>query len=140
MFWPTQSKGQVIGDASEVLEPCPSIFCLESILGDGRLATGSKPEFLMVMPHAADHTAHYVLNCLYINTRLLVEMTNLSAFLFLVAIKKKRDKSLPVGPSTRSPWVRSQRTPPRSTEHSPQDLRTSGEWNTTSVPIQSRGT
>jgi hypothetical protein len=31
-------------------------------------------------------------------------------------------------------------TPPRSTEHSPWDLRTSGEWNTTSVPIQTHGT
>ena len=28
------------------------------------------------------------------------------------------------------------RTPPRSLEDSPPDLRTTGEWNTTSVPIQ----
>jgi hypothetical protein len=37
-------------------------------------------------------------------------------------------------------WAQSERTPPRSLEDSPRELRTSGERNTTSVPIQSRGT
>jgi hypothetical protein len=57
------------------------------------------------------------------------------------AIKNKDIyKSLPVSSSTGSPWAQSWQTPPRSPEDSPWDLRTSGEWNTTSVPIQSLGT
>ena len=50
------------------------------------------------------------------------------------------DFPLPVCASTRAPWVLSLRTPPRSPEDSPRDLRTYGEWNTTSVPIQSHRT
>jgi hypothetical protein len=42
--------------------------------------------------------------------------------------------------STVSPSVRSRRTPTRSLEDSPCNLRTSGECNTTFVPIQSHGT
>lgn len=38
-----------------------------------------------------DHTAHYILNCLYSKARLPVEMTNLLAFLFLVAICEKEE-------------------------------------------------
>jgi hypothetical protein len=49
-------------------------------------------------------------------------------------------KSLPVGASTGSPWAQSQWTPPRYLEVSPHDLRISGEWNTTFVPIQLCGT
>jgi hypothetical protein len=45
--------------------------------------------------------------------------------------------ALPVGTSTRSLWVR---IPARSLEDSPRDLRTTDEWNTTSVPFQSCGT
>ena len=37
-------------------------------------------------------------------------------------------------------WVWSRCTTPRSLEDSPCDLRTTGEWNTTSVPFQSCGT
>jgi hypothetical protein len=43
--------------------------------------------------------------------------------------------ALPVIPSTGSPWAQSLGTPPRSPEHSPQDLRTS-EWKTTSARRQ----
>ena len=45
-----------------------------------------------------------------------------------------------VCPSTGSHWARRHQTQPRSPEHSPLDLRSSGEWNTTSVPIQLLGT
>ena len=58
----------------------------------------------------------------------------------LKAFKSDSAWSLPVGTSTGSPWARSRQAPPRSPEESPWDLRTSGEWNTTSVPIQLRGT
>jgi hypothetical protein len=44
--------------------------------------------------------------------------------------------SLLVGTSTGSPRVRNGRIPPQSPEDSPCDLRITGEWNTTSVPIQ----
>jgi hypothetical protein len=37
-------------------------------------------------------------------------------------------------------WTWSLQMPPRSLEDSPCDLRTAGEWNTTSVPFQSHGT
>ena len=47
-------------------------------------------------------------------------------------------KSLPVGASTKSPWAQSQQTPPRSLENYLLDLRTSGEWNTTSAKRQVR--
>jgi hypothetical protein len=49
-------------------------------------------------------------------------------------------RSLPVSASTWSPWALSRQTTPRSLEDSPCDPRTSGEWNTASVPIQSLGT
>ena len=47
-------------------------------------------------------------------------------------------KSLPVSTSTGSgsPWARNRQIPPQSPEDSPLDLRITGEWNTTSVPIQ----
>ena len=48
----------------------------------------------------------------------------------------KKGGALLVGTSTGSPWAQSWWTPTRSLEDSPCDLRTSGEWNTTSVPIQ----
>jgi hypothetical protein len=48
------------------------------------------------------------------------------------------DFPLPVCASTRAPWVLSLRTPPRSPEDSPRDLRTYGEWNTTSARRQVR--
>ena len=51
--------------------------------------------------------------------------------------RQDKTKSLQVSASTGSPWAHSQWTPPRSLEDSPHDIRTSGEWNTTSVPIQS---
>jgi hypothetical protein len=50
------------------------------------------------------------------------------------------NKSLPVGTSTWSPWAWSQQTPPRSQEDTPLDLRTTSEWNTSSVPFQSHRT
>jgi hypothetical protein len=46
------------------------------------------------------------------------------------------DKSLPVCASTRAPWPQSLQTIPRSPQDSPWDLRTSGEWNTTSARRQ----
>jgi hypothetical protein len=62
----------------------------------------------------------------------------------LLGLSKMRSlrshKSLPVGTSTGSPWAQSQWTPPRSLEDSPRDLRTTGEWKTTSVTFQSCGT
>ena len=56
----------------------------------------------------------------------------------LKAFKSDSAWSLSVGTSTGSPWARSRQAPPRSPENSPLDLTTSGEWNTTSVPIQPR--
>jgi hypothetical protein len=44
----------------------------------------------------------------------------------------------PVCASTEAPWGQSPQTPPRSTQDSPQDLRTSGECNTTSARRQVR--
>jgi hypothetical protein len=44
-----------------------------------------------------------------------------------------------VSTSTGSPCTWSRQKSPSSLEDSPWDLRTSGEWNTTSVPIQSHG-
>ena len=51
---------------------------------------------------------------------------NLLFFLRIMA------RSLPVGASTNAPWAQSLRTHPRFPEDSSWDLRTSGEWNTTS--------
>jgi hypothetical protein len=52
---------------------------------------------------------------------------------------KEFQRAFLVSASTGSPWEWSRRTPPRSQEDSPLDLRTTSEWNTTSVPLQSRG-
>jgi hypothetical protein len=49
-----------------------------------------------------------------------------------------QEEKILVGPSTGSHWVQSRWTPLRSLEHSPRDLRTSGEWNTTSARRQVR--
>jgi hypothetical protein len=49
---------------------------------------------------------------------------------------KKFQHALLVSTSTGSPCAMSRRTSPRSLEDSPHDLRTIGEWNTTSVSIQ----
>jgi hypothetical protein len=54
---------------------------------------------------------------------------------------KNAQRSLLVGTSTSSLWVQSRRqTPLRYIEDSPHNLRTTGEWNTTSVPFQLRRT
>jgi hypothetical protein len=53
---------------------------------------------------------------------------------------RKQPHALPVRSSTGSPCVQSWWTAPQSLEDSPCDLRITGEWNTTSVPIQSCGT
>jgi hypothetical protein len=50
----------------------------------------------------------------------------------------KRRAALPVHASTGALWAQSLRTPPRSPEDSPWDLRTSGEWITTSARRQFR--
>jgi hypothetical protein len=47
-------------------------------------------------------------------------------------------KSLPVHSSTGVPCARSLWTPPRSSQDRPRDLKTSGEWNTTSARRQVR--
>ena len=52
----------------------------------------------------------------------------------------KNQSGLLVGASTRSPRVQSWWTPTRSLEDSQRELWITGEWNTTSVPIQLRGT
>jgi hypothetical protein len=44
--------------------------------------------------------------------------------------------TLAVGVSSGSPWVRTLPTVPRSPEDSPHELRITGEWNITLVPIQ----
>jgi hypothetical protein len=46
------------------------------------------------------------------------------------------NKSFLVSTSTGAPWSQSLRTHPRSPQDSPRDLRTSGEWNTTSARRQ----
>ena len=48
----------------------------------------------------------------------------------------KKEVALLVCTSTGAPWAWSLQTPPRSPEDSPRDLRTSGEWNTTSARRQ----
>jgi hypothetical protein len=49
-------------------------------------------------------------------------------------------KSLQVQPSTEVPWAQSLQTPARYPQDPPQDIKTSGEWNTASTPIPSRRT
>ena len=56
----------------------------------------------------------------------------------LKAFKSDSAWSLPVGASTGSPWAWSHHTSPRSPEESPSNLRTSGEWNTSSSRRQVR--
>jgi hypothetical protein len=53
---------------------------------------------------------------------------------------EKAQGALPVHASTRVPWSLSPRTPARYPKDPPQDLKTSGEWNTASATIQSCGT
>jgi hypothetical protein len=57
---------------------------------------------------------------------------------------QKITENITFGPSSlrqhQVTWAQSQQTPWRSLEDSPCDLRISGEWNKTSVPIQSHWT
>jgi hypothetical protein len=50
---------------------------------------------------------------------------------------KNNEFALPVHISTGVFWVWSLQTPTRSPQDPPWDLKTSGEWNTASAPIQS---
>ena len=55
---------------------------------------------------------------------------------FFIDLERAILRPLPVGASKGSPWVWIQQTPPRSQEYSAYDLRTTGEYNTSSVPLQ----
>jgi hypothetical protein len=66
-------------------------------------------------------------------------------FAFLSSCSKQQFLSFkrlnsPSGTSTASSWAQSWKTLPGSLQDAPCDLRTTGEWNTTSVPIQLCGT
>jgi hypothetical protein len=58
------------------------------------------------------------------------------SYMDCIDAKKVKIQALPVSPSTGLPWARSLCSTPRSPEHSPRDLRTSGECNTTSARWQ----
>jgi hypothetical protein len=49
---------------------------------------------------------------------------------------KMLNSHLPVGASSGSPWAQTWQKVPQSPEDSPHELRITGEWNTTPVPIQ----
>jgi hypothetical protein len=50
---------------------------------------------------------------------------------------RKYTKALPVCASSGLTWAQTWQTILRSPEDSPRDVRITGEWNTTSIPIQS---
>jgi hypothetical protein len=65
--------------------------------------------------------------------------TKCITFIKVFAIRNLQ-MALLVHASTRAPWAQRLRTTPRSPQDHPQNLETSGEWNTTSAPIQSHRT